>query len=405
MRVNPDRLHTSLETLAAIGATLNGGVTRLALTDEDKQARDLLAVWAGDAGLSLRIDDFGNMIARRHGAEDLPPVLIGSHLDTVRSGGRFDGALGVLGALEVVRVLNDGDITTRRPIEIVNWTNEEGARFAPALLGSGAVTGQFDAAYVYNRADQDGHRFEDELRRIGYMGTASDRPGTAAVYLELHIEQGPVLERRGLAVGVVEGIIGDTWIDVTIRGKADHAGPTPMNARRDALLAAAHIIQSVNRIARDEGDPAVGTVGRLAVQPNIINTIPDHVTMSVDFRNLSSERLTGMVDRLHAVSDAVAREHGVHFDIDRYWTIEPVNFAPEVVDTVAEASKASGFEEFRLWSGAGHDAKYAAARWPTAMIFARSQDGLSHSEEEYTSPADIEASVSVLLEAVLRLTS
>jgi beta-ureidopropionase / N-carbamoyl-L-amino-acid hydrolase len=405
MHIDAGRLHESLSTMAAIGATPNGGVTRLALTDEDRQARDLFATWCGEAGLAVRFDDLGNMIARRDGEtdDDLPPVLMGSHLDTVRAGGRFDGVLGVLGALEVIRTLNDHGMITRRPIEIINWTNEEGARFAPALLGSGAVTGEFDLAWVYGRLDQDGLRFEDELRRIGYLGSPDNRPDRGAAYLELHIEQGPVLERAGLAVGVVEGIIGDTWIDVAVHGKADHAGPTPMDARHDALLAAAQIIQGVNRIAREEGEPAVGTVGRLNVKPNIINTIPDEVTMSVDLRSLSEDRLTGMVDCLRDLASEIAEQHGVEIDIDRYWTIEPVNFSPEIIEPVATSCRAHGYDAFRLWSGAGHDAKYAASRWPTGMIFARSRDGLSHSEAEYTSPEDIEAATNVLLDSALQL--
>lgn len=403
MRIDRDRLLASLDEMARIGATSNGGVTRLALTDEDRAGRERLRQWMDEAGLNVRVDDFGNMIGRRDGMSDLPPLIMGSHLDTVRAGGRFDGVLGVLGALEVVRTLNDQDVTTERPIEIINWTNEEGARFNPALLGSGAVTGQFDGDYVYSRTDADGLRFEDELRRIGYLGSRDNRPGNAFAYLELHIEQGPVLERAGLPVGVVEGIIGDTWIDVAIHGRADHAGPTPMDMRHDALLAAALLIQGVNRIAREAGDPAVGTVGRLNVQPNIINTIPDLVKLVVDFRNLDSGRLDGMVDRLHTLAREVAEQHGVRIDIDRYWTIEPVDFAPEIVDAVAASCRDLGFEDFQLWSGAGHDAKYAAALWPTAMIFARSRDGLSHAEAEFTAPDDIEAATNVLLGTAMRL--
>lgn len=403
MRIIRERLLASLDDMARIGATPNGGVTRLALTDEDKTARDLLRSWMEEARYAVRVDDFGNMIGRREGSADLPPVLLGSHLDTVRAGGRFDGVLGVLGALEVARTLDDHGVTTERPIEIIDWTNEEGARFSPALLGSGAVTGQFEAGYVYDRIDADGHRFEDELRRIGYLGTRENRPVEGSAYLELHIEQGPVLERAGLSVGVVEGIIGDTWIDVAIHGKADHAGPTPMDMRHDALLAASQLIQGVNRIAREEGDPAVGTVGRLNVQPNIINTIPDHVTLVVDVRNLDSARLDGLVERIHALADEIAEEQGVRIGIDRYWTIEPVSFASEIVGAVAASCRELGLEEHRLWSGAGHDAKYAASIWPTAMIFARSRDGLSHAEAEYTAPDDIEAATNVLLGTVARL--
>lgn len=402
MRINADRLHASLARMATIGATPNGGVTRLALTDEDGAARDLLRSWFEEAGLTVRVDDFGTMVGRREGTESLPPVLVGSHLDTVDTGGRFDGALGVLGALEVVSTLNDHHVSTRHPIEIINWTNEEGTRFQPALLGSGAVTGRFAKSHVYNRADQDGVCFSDELQRIGYLGLEAHRPMDGAAYLELHVEQGPHLEAADLPVGIVDGIIGDTWIAVTITGQADHAGPTPMDARHDALVAAAELILAVNRIAKEEGGPAVGTVGRLGVRPNVINTIPGSVSMSVDFRSESGERLTAMVERLQALAHDVSREHGVSIDMDCYWTMEPTPFAPEILQTVACACRELGLAEHHLWSGAGHDAKYAVDRWPSGMIFARSQGGVSHSEAEYTTPEDIESATNVLLLSVLQ---
>jgi N-carbamoyl-L-amino-acid hydrolase len=404
MRIDDNRLNESLVTMAAIGATAGGGVTRLALSDEDRTARDLLRQWFEDAGLSVRVDDFGTMIGRREGTRDLPPILLGSHLDTVDTGGRFDGVLGVLGALEVVRTLNDHHVSTLHPIEIINWTNEEGSRFQPALLGSGAVTGRFDKPYVYNRVDGNGVRFEDELRRVGYLGSEADRPRDGAAYLELHIEQGPHLESDGLAVGVVDGIIGDTWISVDIHGKADHAGPTPMNGRQDALVAAAELILGVNRIAKAEGDPAVGTVGRLAIRPNVINTVPGSVTMSIDLRSPSGERMTQMFERVQTLARNVSEENGVQISMDRYWTMEPTPFAPEIVGAVASACQELGQEVHHLWSGAGHDAKYAVDLWPSGMIFVRSQGGVSHSEAEYTTPEDIAIAVNVLLLSTLQLT-
>lgn len=403
MRINAERLNASLATMWEIGATPGGGVTRLALSDEDRQARGLLWRWLEDAGMTVRIDDFGTMIGRREGRENLPPVLLGSHLDSVTMGGRYDGVLGVMSALEVIRTLNDHDVVTRHPIEIVNWTNEEGARFQPALLGSGAVTGRFDKECVYSRVERDGLRFDDELRRIGYMGDAENRPVDGSTYLELHIEQGPQLEEEGLAVGVVDGIIGDTWMSVEIRGQADHAGPTPMHTRHDALLVAAGLIQGVNRIAIEAGDPAVGTVGRLDVQPNVINTVPGAVSMSVDLRSPESDRMSSMVDRVRSLAESIADEQGVEIELDRYWTMEPTPFAPTVTDAVVAACRELEQPEHHLWSGAGHDAKYAVDLWPSAMIFVRSRDGVSHSESEYTAPEDIALGGNVLLLSTMRL--
>lgn len=389
--------------MAQIGSTDNGGVTRLALSNLDRDARNQLNTWMIDAGLSVRVDDFGNMVGRRDGLTTEPPLLIGSHLDTVRTGGKYDGALGVLGALEVVRTLNDNGVITRRPIEIVNWTNEEGTRFQPSILGSGAVTGRFEKDYVYSRIDEQGIRFGDELERIGYLGLESNRPNKGSAYIELHIEQGSKLEDADIPVGVVEGIVADTWIAITIEGRADHAGPSPMNTRHDALVAAAELILGVNKIAKEQGDPSVGTVGRLTVEPNVINTIPGRVAMSVDLRHDDSNRLTAMVDHLRRLTETVADTHGVTIELDRYWTIEPTYFASEVFEEVAAACKELGIKDHRLWSGAGHDAKYAADRWPSCMIFARSQGGLSHSEAEYTTPEDVADAVNVLLHAALRL--
>ena len=403
LRVDGDRLNRSLQELAAIGATPGGGVTRLALTDEDRAGRDLLRQWMADAGLTVRIDDLGTMVGRRPGRQDnLPPVQIGSHIDTVRQGGRYDGALGVLGGLEVIRTLNDTGIATERPVELINWTNEEGVRFEPAMMASGVAAGHFSVEEVYRKTDRDGLKFGEELTRIGYRGEAASRPGPAAAYFELHIEQGPVLESRDAPVGTVEGILGITWIDITVSGHADHAGPSPLSLRHDALLAAARIVTAVREIAAEWGDPVVGTVGRFDVAPNMINVIPGKVTLSVDFRHPHERGLERMVAALEERCVRIATDTGTAIDLNRFWTIAPTAFDPTLIAAVDRATAALGLPPQRLWSGAGHDAKYVAEITPTAMIFVRSRGGLSHCEDEYSSPEDITAGANVLLSAVLK---
>jgi beta-ureidopropionase / N-carbamoyl-L-amino-acid hydrolase len=403
LHVNAQRLHDSLAELARIGATQAGGVTRLALSDEDRQARDLLIRWLKEAGLEPRIDDVGNISAIRPGRDSGPPVLLGSHIDTVVRGGRYDGALGVLGALEVIRTLNDLGLETRQPIGLVNWTNEEGVRFEPAMTCSGVATGRFTAEYVAERTDRAGLTFGDELDRIGYRGSVDHRPLPAAAYLELHIEQGPVLESLGLPAGVVGGIVGITWNDVTVTGQSDHAGPSPMHLRRDALVAAAEIILGVEAIATDRDETAVATVGRIAAQPNVINTIPGQVTFSVDFRHSDPAVLELQVQALQQLVDEVAVRRSVDATIDRFWTSEPTPFDEQVLAAIRDAAAELGLETGELWSGAGHDAKYLADICPSAMIFVRSQGGLSHCEAEYSEPADIGAGANLLLNAAVSL--
>ncbi len=403
VRINAARLIQALDDLARIGATAGGGVTRLALSDEDRAARDRLRDLMQEVGLTVRFDDFGNMTGRMAGSADLPPIQLGSHLDTVRHGGRFDGALGVLAALEVVRTLRDARVETRHPIEVVNWTNEEGVRFEPAMMGSGAAAGRFDRVWVDARTDRDGATFGAELERIGYRGTARDRPAKAAAYLELHIEQGPTLDDVDQAVGVVEGILGITWLNIIVEGRADHAGPSPMHTRRDALVAAAALVSKIQRVAVAAGEPAVGTVGRLDIEPNVINTIPGKVTLSADFRHPTAEGLDEMVAELRATSTLIEVESNVGVAVERFWTSEPTPFDPNVIDAVTKAVRHLDLPVRRLWSGAGHDAKYAADVSPSGMIFVRSRDGISHSEEERSDLADIEAGANVLLHTALTL--
>jgi N-carbamoyl-L-amino-acid hydrolase len=402
MRINADRLHESLRQLARIGATPGGGVTRLALSQEDRTARDLLRRWMEDADLRVRIDDLGNITGRRAGAQSGAAVLMASHIDTVRRGGRYDGAYGVLAALEVMHTLNDLGVTTAKPLEMVNWTNEEGVRFEPAMTASGAVAGRFTPEYVYERTDATGARFGDELERIGYKGDRRDRPGPIAAYLELHIEQGPVLEDAAVPVGVVEGIVGITWSEVTAEGHADHAGPSPMPLRRDALVAAARVIAGVEEMAKTVVG-AVGTVGRIAAEPNVINTIPGKVTFSVDLRHPDPATLDTLFASLERMGRDIAALTGVSIGVNRFWTSEPTPFATEVVEAVQAAADELGVPTRRVWSGAGHDAKYMQDVAPSAMIFARSINGLSHCEQEYSAPEDLEAGANVLLRAALRL--
>jgi N-carbamoyl-L-amino-acid hydrolase len=389
--------------MAVIGATDGGGVTRLALSDEDRRGRDLLCAWLREAGLGPRIDDLGNITAIRPGGETAPPVLLGSHLDTVVRGGKFDGALGVMAALEVLRTFNDYDVSTRLPVGLVNWTNEEGVRFEPAMTCSGAVAGRFATDYVLTRTDRQGFEFGSELRRIGYAGQADERPSSASAYIELHIEQGPVLESLDIATGVVGGIVGITWSEVTVSGQADHAGPSPMHLRHDALTAAAEIILGIERIARERDETAVATVGRMSTAPNVINTIPGQAVFSVDFRHSDPAILEQQVESLRAMVAEVAARRGVEAQIERFWTSEPTPFDPAVIAAARAAAVDLDVRVGDLWSGAGHDAKYMADVVPTGMIFVRSQGGLSHCETEYSTPDDIEIGANLLLNTALRL--
>lgn len=401
--VKQDRLIRSIEAYARIGATAGGGVTRLALSDEDRRVREQFAEDMKGAGLEARVDDFGNMVGRRAGSVHLAPIQIGSHLDTVRAGGRFDGALGVLGGLEVVRALDDAGIITRHPLGLVNWTNEEGVRFEPAMMGSGVAYGVFDREWACDRTDRNGIRLGDELGRIGFDGGRENRLQPGAAYLELHVEQGPALDDAGIAVGVVAGIVGITWINVRVQGQADHAGPSPMTLRHDALAAAAEIIGTVERLALESGPPVVGTVGRLDLEPNIINTIPGKIEMSVDFRHRDAGGLEQLVTQFANAADEIAARRGVDVQLDRFWTSAPTAFDGRVVDAVAQAADITGAQSQRLWSGAGHDAKYAADAGPAGMIFVRSRAGLSHCEEELSEPDDIVAGVATLLQTVIAL--
>lgn len=403
MQINLDRLMNSLEAMWQFGATPNGGVTRLALTDEDRAARDLLRTWFEEAGLETRIDDFGNMIGRRDGTDDVPPVILGSHLDTVPQGGRYDGALGVLSGLEVVRALNDQSIQTRHPIEIVNWTAEEGSRFRPSLFGSRGALGRLDADEAYNAEDASGVRFADELARIGYNGDIANRPKDGHAYLELHIEQGPILENEDMPVGVVQGIIGQTWFDVTVDGRAGHAGANPMHLRSDSLVAASQMILDIRRLATECEAYGVATVGQISVEPGAMNVVPSRTTFTVDVRCATASDMEHIASGIEASAREVEKREGVSVSITSSDTGESRPFNPEIMAAIRDAIAAGNLPLRELWSGAGHDAGPAALFWPSGMIFVRSKDGLSHAEAEYSSPEDIAAATNVLLNATLTL--
>jgi N-carbamoyl-L-amino-acid hydrolase len=370
-------------TTPTLGGTPAGGMHRLALTDTDRAARDCLVGWLKDEGLVPRIDDFGNIFGRRAGtAPDLPPVLVGSHLDTVPGGGRFDGILGVVAALEVISVLNETGQQTRHPIDVVNWTNEEGARFTPAMLASGAALGVFDREWVYARTDKAGLRFGDELARIGYLGEEQHRPGRIAASLELHIEQGPVLEASGETVGVVEGVVGIRWGRVTVHGQSAHAGPTPMTMRQDALVAAARMVVAIRDLARQQGR-LHATVGSITAEPGVVNVIAPTVTFSLDLRSQDDDALNAAVTTdLPACFDQIASEEGVRYTLEIDWAVPPTHFARRIVDRAAALCQEHGYPARRLWAGAGHDSQYVAQVAPAAMLFVPTIGGLSHCETE-----------------------
>jgi N-carbamoyl-L-amino-acid hydrolase len=406
MRINAERLQASLLEMARIGATPGGGVSRVALTDADREGRDLFARWAREAGLELSVDEMGSMFGRRRGKDPaLSPVLFGSHLDSVPQGGRFDGTLGVLAALEVVRTLNDQGIETAHPLEIVNFTNEEGARFQPAMLASGVMAGTFSLEFAYAREDRAGLRFGDELARIGYRGRIPCAPRPIHAYVEYHIEQGPVLERDGLAVGAVIGILGIAWARVTIEGERDHAGPTPMPMRRDALVAAARVVTAVRDLALRFGGDMVTTVGCLDVEPNVINVIPGKVVLTVDIRDSAEETIEKAVRAIEEEIARIAEGEGVRARLETIWRIPPTHFSPEVIGAVEEACRALGYPYRTLMAGAGHDAKYMNDITRTGMIFIRTKNGKSHCEEESAIWEDVEQGANVLLHTVLKLAS
>jgi len=399
LRVNGDRLWASLMEMAKIGALPAGGCRRLALSDEDREGRDLFTNWCKEAGCTIEIDDFGNMfVLRRDGVNnDLPPIAIGSHLDTQPHGGKFDGVYGVLAGLEIIRTLNDAGIETEAPIEIINWTNEEGARFAPAMLSSGVYADLFTREFAFSRTDVDGNTFEDELKRIGYQGDKACGEHEIGYFLEAHIEQGPILEREEKTIGVVRGGQGQRWYDGIAQGQDAHTGSTPMEGRDDALLKAAEFTLAVRDIAHKYAPDAVATVGEMHVEPNSRNTISGEVRLTVDARNPDDDVLAQMDKDLRAA----ARKTGV--EIDEIWHCPPVKFDETCVEAIQQATNKMVYPNRVMVSGAGHDACQVARKIPTAMVFVPCEDGISHNEAESATPEDLEAGANVLLHAALQL--
>ena len=402
IRIDSDRLWQSLMELAKIGATEKGGVCRLALTDLDRQARDLFRQWCEAAGCSLTVDKMGNIFARRPGKDNsLPPVMTGSHIDTQPTGGKFDGNYGVMSGLEVIRTLNDFNYETTRPIEVVVWTNEEGSRFAPALVASGVFAGVFDLDYGLSRKDVDGKSMGEELARIGYAGetTCGGRP--IAAFFEAHIEQGPILEAEGKTIGVVQGVQGIRWYEITVTGQEAHAGPTPMPRRKDALLGASRMVNAINRIGLAHAPNACATVGMLQVSPNSRNVIPGKVFLTIDFRHPDAEVLKSMGAEGKAECEKIAAEIGLELDFKEIWYSPPVKFADECVAAVAKAAEDLGFSNRAIISGAGHDAVYLSRVAPTGMIFVPCKDGISHNEIEDAKQDELAAGCDVLLRAII----
>ena len=402
IRINGVRLWGSLMELAKIGATEKGGVRRLALTDLDRQGRDLVTGWFRDAGMTVTVDKVGNIFARRAGNDPARgPVMSGSHIDTQPSGGRFDGNYGVLAALEVVRTLNDQGLQTAAPVEVAIWTNEEGTRFQPVMMGSGVFAGVFDLADVLARKDLDGLAVGAELARIGYAGETACGGRLVGAYFEAHIEQGPVLEDTRNTIGVVTGVMGLRWYDVVVTGQDSHAGPTPMHLRRDALLAAARVIEAVNRIAHEHAPNGRGTVGFIQTKPNSRNVVPGEVRFSVDLRHAQTPELDVMEAALRSTCTTVAVDSGVSIDVATNSSFATTAFDPACIDAVRAGAGRLGYRHMDIVSGAGHDAVYLARVAPTAMIFVPCEGGISHNEIENATPEDLEAGCNVLLHAML----
>jgi beta-ureidopropionase / N-carbamoyl-L-amino-acid hydrolase len=402
LRIDGGRLWDSLMEMARIGPGVAGGNNRQTLTDEDAEGRKLFQRWCEEAGLTLSVDQMGTMFARREGTEsDLPPVVMGSHLDTQPTGGKFDGVLGVLGGLEVIRTLNDLGIRTRHPIVVSNWTNEEGTRFAPAMIASGVFAGEIEQDYAYDRRDADGKRFGDELERVGWQGAEPVRGRPMKAFFELHIEQGPILEAEGKEIGVVTHGQGLWWLEITLTGRPAHTGSTPMAMRVNAGLGMARVTEAVHRIAMDHQPQAVGAVGHVEIYPNSRNVIPGKAIFTADFRSPDAATLDGMKARLEAEARDIADELGLGIEIEIAGHFAPVAFDADCVAAVRRAAERLGYTHRDMVSGAGHDACWINRVVPTAMIFCPCVDGLSHNEAEDILPEWAQKGADVLLHAVL----
>ncbi|HEV2603868.1 MAG TPA: Zn-dependent hydrolase [Microvirga sp.] len=402
LTINPQRLWDTLMDTAQIGGTQKGGICRLTLTDLDRQVRDWFKAQVEALGCTVTVDEVGNMFALKPGKRaDLAPIAIGSHLDTQPTGGKFDGVLGVLGGLETLRTLHDLGYETNAPLMLVNWTNEEGSRFAPAMLGSGVYAGVFDRAYADSREDRQGVTFKDAIDGIGYRGEAKAGDVKFGAMFELHIEQGPILEAEERTIGVVQGVQGMRWYEIELTGREAHTGSTPMHLRKNALVGAARLVERVDRIALEHAPSAVGTVGLIEAKPNSRNVIPGHVFFTVDFRHPEDAVLDEMERKLMAAVPEVAAAIGLEHQVRKVWDSPAVKFDPDCIAAVRKGTEKAGLPSRDMVSGAGHDAAYVARVAPTTMIFVPCAGGLSHNEAESTSFDECAAGTQVLLNAVL----
>jgi N-carbamoyl-L-amino-acid hydrolase len=401
LAIDPERLWGELMETAAIGGTPKGGLCRLTLTDLDRQVRDWFRARAEALGCRVTVDDMGTMFARRAGTADVPPIAFGSHLDTQPTGGKFDGALGVLAALEALRTLHEAGYETFAPIEIINWTNEEGSRFAPSMIASGVFAGVFTRDWAHSRQDRAGVTFASALDAIGYRGAEPCGGHPLSAFFELHIEQGPILEAESKDIGVVTGVQAMRWYEATITGRDAHTGATPMHLRKNALLGTARVIEQVDRIARQHAPLAVGTVGLIENRPNSRNVVPGEVFFCIDLRHPDGTVLDVMEQAFYAVLPEVCGPLGLAFCSEKIWDQPALRFDPECVAAIRQAAAISGFSARDIVSGAGHDAAYISRVAPSAMIFVPCRGGVSHAEDEFTSKEQCAAGAQVLLQAVL----
>ncbi len=401
--VNGERLKNTLERFADYGRTPNNGVTRLALSEEDRLARDYFCSCCRDLGMDIKIDDLGCIYATLEGLEDKPPVVIGSHMDSVKKGGRFDGILGVVAGLELVRTLVEHNIKPKVPITIVNFTNEEGARFEPSMMASGILSGKFQKDVMMKKTDVDGVTFEQALQSCGYEGNTSNRLTEASAFVELHIEQGPILEREAKSIGVVECVLGMVCYEIEVTGESDHAGTTPMDMRKDALFATNNLIAEARHELGRLDSNLVYTMGRMNVLPNIHTVIPNKVIFSLEARHTDEDVIASVEKIIQSLPDQAELLEGCEVRVTKLWGRDTVWFDKTVCDEVEESVRSLGYSYKRMVSGAGHDAQFLATYIPTAMIFIPSVNGKSHCEEEFTPWEECEKGVNVLLETVIKL--
>jgi N-carbamoyl-L-amino-acid hydrolase len=400
--IDAERLWGDIMSTAAIGATAKGGLCRLTLTDLDRQVRDWFKAQCEGLGLTVTVDDMGVMFARRRGQrDDLPPIGIGSHLDTQPTGGKFDGVLGVLSALEAVRTMVQAGYETVAPIEVINWTNEEGARFAPSMTASGVFGGAFEKDWALSRTDPSGVTYGEALDSIGYRGNEPCGQHPLSAFFELHIEQGPLLEAENKEIGIVIGVQGLRWYEVVVTGQDAHTGATPMHMRKNALLGAARLTERIDAIAHAHAPLAVGTVGMMEVKPNSRNVVPGEVFFAVDLRHPESDVIEGMEKMLVAALSEICDPLGLGVTMNRIADTPPVRFDQDCIESVRAAAALSGFSAREIVSGAGHDATYVSRVAPTSMIFVPCKGGISHNEAEFSSKEQCAAGAQVLLQAVL----